>query len=98
MPLGNGLVEGFIDLLFEEEGRIIIADYKTDVLDDGAEEERMGQYSLQAGAYALAVYGVTGKTVKEVVLVFVRSGKEISLTNIVELQDKAHEKAVALFH
>ena len=98
MLLENGLVEGFIDLLFEEEGGIIIADYKTDVLDDEVEEERIGQYSLQAGTYALAVHRVTGKTVKEVVLVFVRSGKEISLTNIVELQDKAREKAVALLH
>jgi ATP-dependent helicase/nuclease subunit A len=75
MPLQKGLVEGFIDLLFEEEGGIVIADYKTDVLDDKAEEERMGQYSLQAGIYAKVVSEVTGRTVKDVVLVFVRSGK-----------------------
>jgi len=98
MQLESGLVEGFIDLLFEEEDGIVIADYKTDALDDEVEEKRMEQYGLQAGTYALAVYGVTRKTVKEAVLVFVRSGKEISLTNIGELQDKAREKAVALLH
>lgn len=96
MPMENGLVEGFIDLLFEEEGGTIIADYKTDVLDDEAEEERMEQYSLQAGAYALAVSEITKKTVKEIVLVFVRSGKEINLGNIDELRNKAQQKAVAL--
>ena len=58
----------------------------------------MEQYSLQAGTYALAVYEVTGKAVKEVVLLFVRAGKEISLTNMVKLQDKVREKAIALLH
>ena len=46
----------------------------------------------------MAVSEITKKSVKEVVLVFVRSRKELSLTNIVELQDKAREKAVALLH
>jgi hypothetical protein len=58
-------------------------------LDDKAEKERMGQYSLQAGTYAKAVCEVTGKTVKEVVLVFVRSGKEISVGNIDTLTAEA---------
>ena len=28
MPLENVLVEGFIDLLFDEKGRVVIADYR----------------------------------------------------------------------
>jgi len=82
IPLENRLVEGFIDLLFEEEGEIVIADYKTDVLDDETEKRRLEQYKLQAGVYALAVSEIAKKAVKEVVLVFVRSGKEISVGNI----------------
>ena len=96
VPCENGLVEGFIDLLFEEEGTLVMADYKTDVLDSRAEEERLEQYNLQAGAYALAVSEITKKSVKEVVLLFVRSGKEVNLGNINELQDRAREKAAAL--
>ncbi len=94
--LENGLVEGFIDLLFEEEDGIVIADYKTDIIDDDMDEKRLEQYKLQAGAYALAISEVIGRTAKEVVLVFVRSGKEISLGNIDELREIARDKAAAV--
>jgi len=93
--LENGLVEGFIDLLFEDDG-IVIADYKTDIIDDDMDEKRLEQYKLQAGAYALAISEVIGRTVKEVVLVFVRSGKEISLGNTDELREIARDKAAAV--
>ena len=29
-PVGDGIVEGFIDLLFEEDDGYVIVDYKTD--------------------------------------------------------------------
>ena len=93
--LENGLVEGFVDLLFEDDG-IVIADYKTDIIDDDMDEKRLEQYKLQAGAYALAISEVIGRTVKEVVLVFVRSGKEICLGNTDELREIARDKAAAV--
>lgn len=96
MPLGDGLVEGFVDLLFEEEGDIVIADYKTDVLDDETEEKRMDQYKLQAAAYALAVSEILRKPVKEVVLVFVRPEKEVTFKNLSEEYDMVRERAANL--
>ena len=55
-PLGDGIVEGFIDLLFEEEDGFVIVDYKTDtVRSEDAIERAMGRYRLQGGAYALAL-------------------------------------------
>jgi len=93
MPLENGLVEGFVDLLFEEEGGIVIADYKTDVLDDETEEKRMEQYKLQAAAYALSVSEITKKPVNEVVLVFVRSEREVTFKNLGDLYDMVRERA-----
>jgi len=91
--LENGLVEGFVDLLFEEEGGIVIADYKTDVLDDETEEKRMEQYKLQAAAYALSVSEITKKPVNEVVLVFVRSEREVTFKNLGDLYDMVRERA-----
>jgi ATP-dependent exoDNAse (exonuclease V) beta subunit len=80
-PYEGRLLEGFMDIIFEEDGGLVIADYKTDAIDN--EEELLQKketYELQAGLYALLANKVTGKKVKEVVLVFLRSGREISLS------------------
>ncbi|MFC1865154.1 UvrD-helicase domain-containing protein [Chloroflexota bacterium] len=94
LPLEMILVEGFIDLLFEEDDGIVIVDYKTDMLDEKTEEERMGQYKLQAAAYALVVSEITNKPVKEVVLVFVRTEKELILKNLRDLYDTVRERSI----
>jgi hypothetical protein len=97
VPVESGLVEGFVDLMFEEEGGLVIADYKTDALEDEADAiKRQEQYSLQAGAYAFIVSSVTHKPVKEVVLVFLRSGRQISVTDIEQVADDAMKKALVL--
>jgi len=79
-PYEDKLLEGFMDIIFEEEGGLVIADYKTDAIDN--EEELLQKketYELQAGLYAKLANHVTGKIVKEVVLVFLRSGREIEI-------------------
>jgi ATP-dependent helicase/nuclease subunit A len=97
VPVESGLVEGFVDLLFEENGGLVIADYKTDALEDEADAiKRQEQYSLQAGAYAFIVSSVTHKPVKEVVLVFLRSGRQISVTDIEQVANTARKKALVL--
>lgn len=97
MPLGSGFVEGFIDLLFEENSALVIADYKTDVLENEEEEiKRQDKYGIQAGTYALAITATTNKPVKEIVLVFLKSSKEISVSNVDEIQKEAREKALAV--
>lgn len=70
-PLGRGIVEGFIDLLFQEEDGFVIVDYKTDALrSDGEVEKAMQRYQLQGGGYALALTEATGVSVKEVSFIF----------------------------
>jgi len=97
VPVESGLVEGFVDLMFEEDGGLVIADYKTDALEDEADAiKRQEQYSLQAGTYAFIVSNVTHKPVKEVVLIFLRSGKQISVTDIEQVADDARRKALVL--
>ncbi len=68
---GDGVLEGVVDLCFPTDGGWVIVDYKTDVVADVAEaEQRADRYRLQAGAYALALQGVTGAPVARVVLLF----------------------------
>jgi ATP-dependent helicase/nuclease subunit A len=92
-PAGERSIEGFIDLLFEEEGGFVIVDYKTDAIDEEPSESKKEQYSLQAGVYALALSRVTKKPVKEVILLFLNGPKELSFTDTGRLIDDA-EKAV----
>ena len=75
------LVEGIIDLLFEEEGALVIVDYKTD--GGGVElwEKRWGDYSRQGAIYALAMADISGLPVKEVSFLFVREAYLKSLAS-----------------
>lgn len=63
------LVDGQIDLAFEEDGEYVILDYKTN------KEINTEAYVDQLNLYADAVESFTGKTVKELLLYWVRHGK-----------------------
>ncbi len=97
VPVGQERIEGFIDLIFEDGDGFAIVDYKTDVIDDEtALLEDHKRYALQAGIYAFALSEVTGKPVQEVVLVFLRSGREISVGNIDTLKVQAHHRIMSI--
>ena len=55
------LIQGIIDVFFEEDGRIIVADYKTDRVK--APEELITRYQVQLDYYAQALTRLTGKEV-----------------------------------
>lgn len=76
----DDLVEGFIDLAFEEDGDIVIVDFKTDSVESGKKlEERVRLYAPQAVIYAMALERITHKKVKEVVLLFLSAKAEKSV-------------------
>jgi len=69
--VGDLVLDGYVDLCFEDEGGLTVVDYKTDTVRDRAEvEESAERYSLQAAAYALALADATGLRVRRCVLVF----------------------------
>ncbi len=71
-PVGDRVVEGYVDLLVRTEDGLVIVDYKTDRLrGDAALDARAGEYRLQLAAYAAALEAVTGERVAAGVLVFV---------------------------
>jgi ATP-dependent helicase/nuclease subunit A len=74
-PLDNmpaGLAEGRIDLLFEEDGELVIVDFKTDAVSANDFEARAAFYRNQALVYAWAARSATRMRVREVVFLFAR--------------------------
>ena len=97
-PVGDGIVEGFIDLLFKEEDSFVIVDYKTDALGSDEEVERaMARYRLQGGGYALALSRATGATVKEVSFLFLEPSREETVEDLSSAMKDAEDAALTLF-
>lgn len=71
------LVQGIIDAYFEEDGEIVVLDYKTDRV--YREEELKEKYHAQLAYYARALETMTGKRVKEKILYSFALGKEITV-------------------
>ena len=93
-PIGEGVLEGFIDLLFEEDGELVIVDYKTDAIDeDSAEYIANSRYREQAGSYALITERVTQKRVKDVVFLFLRPKDEVPMQDLEALKENAKSAA-----
>lgn len=69
------LVQGIIDVWFEEEDGLVVLDYKTDRVTK--EEELKEKYSVQLDYYAQALERVTGKPVKEKIIYSFALRKEI---------------------
>ena len=75
------MLDGYVDLCFDDAGGLVVIDYKTDVVRDRAElEAAADHYGLQAAAYALALADATGVPVHRCVLVFLSPpGRPIEL-------------------
>ena len=73
------LIQGIIDLYFEEDGELVIVDYKTDRVMKGkaGEKEIVKRYTIQLDYYAKALAQLTGKNVKEKIIYSFALEKEI---------------------
>lgn len=59
------LVQGIIDAYFQEQGDLVVVDYKTDRAAPGEEGRLMEKYRIQLECYGTALERLTGKKVKE---------------------------------
>lgn len=59
------MMRGIIDAYFEEDGEIVLVDYKTDFVNEENTEEILNKYKKQLELYANALSELTGKKVKE---------------------------------
>lgn len=74
----DGMIKGIIDLMFEEENKIIIVDYKSD---KGVSEKHLAErYQMQIQIYKSAVELTTGKIVKEAYLYSIEKEKSIPIS------------------
>lgn len=90
-PLPNGtLMEGFIDLLLDEPEGLTIIDYKTDSVETPEDIAQAAQrHAVQMGLYAWAAGQVTGKPVRQAVLLFLRPSREHHFDDIPALTEQA---------
>lgn len=73
------IVEGFVDMLIEQDGGLEIVDWKTDDITAAEVERTMEQYQLQGGLYVLGLERATGRKVDRVTYVFLSAGVEHDL-------------------
>lgn len=71
------VVQGIVDMYFEEEDGLVIVDYKTDRVKEGKEHTLIEHYKAQLDYYKLALTQMTGKNVKECYIYSVALCKEI---------------------
>jgi ATP-dependent exoDNAse (exonuclease V) beta subunit len=70
-PVGDRLLEGYVDLLYRGADGLVVIDYKTAATSDPAVlDERLEHYRLQGASYATVVGLTTGEPVSSVVFIF----------------------------
>jgi ATP-dependent helicase/nuclease subunit A len=80
MPLGEGqMMEGVIDLIYRLDGRIWIADYKTDDVEAEDVQTRTSHYRPQAEMYSRAVESALGLSSLSFQFIFLRPGVAINV-------------------
>jgi ATP-dependent helicase/nuclease subunit A len=79
LAIDDCILQGRIDLWFEEGGRYVLVDYKTDDVDAEGAAERARDYALQLHLYALALERITGRAPAQALLYFLRPDATVSV-------------------
>lgn len=76
----RGFLAGRVDLVFRDGPAVVIVDFKTNMVQaDAAESHAAEHYSQQARDYVDGVGQAVGADIDRVVLVYCRSGTEVTL-------------------
>jgi ATP-dependent helicase/nuclease subunit A len=71
------LIQGIIDVFFEENGELVLLDYKSDIVKD--EMQLVHRYKVQLQYYKRALEQMLNKKVKEMIIYSLPLGKEIRI-------------------
>jgi ATP-dependent helicase/nuclease subunit A len=75
IPYRDGVLEGYIDLLYRSAAGLVVVDYKTDSWRDEADlQAKVDRYRVQLEAYGQAVIVAAGEEVAELILLFLSPG------------------------
>jgi ATP-dependent exoDNAse (exonuclease V) beta subunit len=78
-PVGDRLLEGYVDLVYQADDGLVVVDYKTDAWHDDADlDAKLAHYRLQGASYAVAIEAATGTPVRECVFLFLRPGQAVA--------------------
>ena len=76
------LIQGIIDCYFEEDGEIVLVDYKTDYVENDNLESLIDKYKIQLQYYKMALENATNKKVKQVYIYSLYKNEEILLISL----------------
>ena len=96
LPIGDGSLQGAIDLLFEEVDGLVAVFYESDFATTANSRQEAPRSRMQAGACALALERLTGKPVKEVVFLYLQPTRQETLQDLAAAMRDAQEEAEAL--
>ena len=74
------MMEGRIDLIYETDGRVWAADYKTDRVSEAESSGRAETYRVQAQIYSEAVHKALAREIGGFKIILVRLGKAVAVT------------------
>ena len=76
-PEGEDLIEGVVDLVFEEDGGLVIVDYKTDHIADDQALIQAAHHAPQLQLYGRGLAQATGLSVRERLVLFTALGRTV---------------------
>ena len=79
MEVENLVLRGQIDLWFEDRGKTVLVDYKTDRVGAAEAPARADQYALQLRLYALALERLNGRAPDEAYVYFLRPNAAVPI-------------------
>jgi len=79
MPWNGQIMEGVIDLIYEKNGLLYLADYKTDRITQDQLAEGAARYRHQAEIYSRAVKQSLGRELAAFKIIFLRLGEAVEL-------------------
>ncbi len=86
IPWDGQIMEGVIDLIYERDGLLYLADYKTDRIDRGELSQAAQRYRQQAEAYSRAARQSLQRDVAAFKLIFLRLGETVEVTAETNMQ------------
>ena len=76
-PEGAHLVEGIVDLVFEEDGQLVVVDYKSDAITDEQAVAQAAHHAPQLQLYGRGIARALGLPVRERLVLFTAIGRAV---------------------
>jgi ATP-dependent exoDNAse (exonuclease V) beta subunit len=76
-PEGDALIEGAVDLVFEEQGELVVVDYKTDRIAPDQALTQAAHHAPQLRLYGRGLALASGQRVRQRLVVFTGIGREV---------------------